>query len=314
MLNCVLIYGKHSNQTRMRVDFKSIIYVIIPISLSTCTRSNGTLNIGFIAYFMTQYCVKHMRSQRALISRLLQGIKSGVILVLTIFASLVPFILVQVYDYFQFCTDFEHKLPDFLVNYAESNNLILPGMALQYKQTWCFKQIPLAYSYIQEHYWNVGFLKYFEIKQIPNFMLALPIVMFILLNSINFILLHKEFCINLGIFKWKFNKLRTFAKQKTDYAFKPEMFVFIVHAVFLVVFCVFCIHVQVTTRMICSASPVVYWFGAYWFEKVKEPDDSLYCIFLFNRNKNRKQKYLMYYFLIYFFIGTALFCNFLPWT
>ena len=33
---------------------------------------------------------------------------------------------------------------------------------------WCDKLIPLPYSYIQDSYWNLGFLRYFELKQIPN--------------------------------------------------------------------------------------------------------------------------------------------------
>ena len=42
---------------------------------------------------------------------------------------------------------------------------------------WSDKLIPLPYSYIQDSYWNVGFLRYFELKQIPNFLLAASMIL-----------------------------------------------------------------------------------------------------------------------------------------
>ena len=42
---------------------------------------------------------------------------------------------------------------------------------------WCDKLIPLPYSYIQDSYWNVRLLRYFELKQIPNFLLAAPMIL-----------------------------------------------------------------------------------------------------------------------------------------
>jgi hypothetical protein len=41
---------------------------------------------------------------------------------------------------------------------------------------WCHDVIPLAYSAVQRNFWNVGFLRYYSVNQIPNFALTIPII------------------------------------------------------------------------------------------------------------------------------------------
>ena len=44
------------------------------------------------------------------------------------------------------------------------------------ERPWCATRVPVLYSFVQEFYWNCGFLSYYEMKQLPNFLLAAPMV------------------------------------------------------------------------------------------------------------------------------------------
>ncbi|KAJ8077061.1 ER membrane glycoprotein subunit of the GPI transamidase complex-like protein [Marasmius tenuissimus] len=41
-------------------------------------------------------------------------------------------------------------------------------------EEWCSKTVPLIYSHTQSKYWDVGFLRYWTVAQIPNFAIAAP--------------------------------------------------------------------------------------------------------------------------------------------
>ena len=41
---------------------------------------------------------------------------------------------------------------------------------------WCENRIPSLFQYAQDHYWNVGFMKYWTPNNIPNFILASPLL------------------------------------------------------------------------------------------------------------------------------------------
>lgn len=262
----------------------------LPFGLGAVQRSNGILNLGFIVHEKMKQFFKFVMPDIVTKARHLDSFLLAPLLLTTsiiflisfigeIIVSITPFVMFQGYGYYKFCIVPEHNLPDFLVSYAETNDLRLPGTAslkhlVDHKDHWCNNSVPLAYSYIQDRYWNVGFLRYYHWKQIPNFLLAMPIVWIILTHAYRFVKQHPHLCYTFGLWEDEFytdpkvTEKFKFQMKQNKMKFAPGMFVYVVHVVFLTVFCTLCIHVQVTTRIITSASPILYWFTAYHFIKI----------------------------------------------
>lgn len=89
---------------------------------------------------------------------------------------------------------------------------------------WCDYTIPSLYSFAQSYYWNVGFLKYWSVNNIFNFVIASPML----------ILLYKSISSTRDL------KLKVIT---------------ILH----LILCVFFIHVQIVLR-ISSFIPITYWY------------------------------------------------------
>ncbi|THG22747.1 hypothetical protein TEA_022742 [Camellia sinensis var. sinensis] len=77
---------------------------------------------------------------------------------------------------------------------ARSNGVITADQM----RPWCKARVPLLYNYIQSHYWGVGFLRYFQLKQLPNFLLASPILSLALCSIIHYVKLQPEIFFSLG--------------------------------------------------------------------------------------------------------------------
>jgi phosphatidylinositol glycan class V len=48
---------------------------------------------------------------------------------------------------------------------------------------WCRRMVPSIFSWVQSHYWNVGFLRYWVLPNIPLFLLAIPMLAVLLLSG-----------------------------------------------------------------------------------------------------------------------------------
>ncbi|KAF4205921.1 hypothetical protein CNMCM5878_006475 [Aspergillus fumigatiaffinis] len=57
---------------------------------------------------------------------------------------------------------------DFCVNYPYTHD--------EEPRIWCRRTVPSIYSFVQDHYWNNGFLRYWTVSNIPLFALASPML------------------------------------------------------------------------------------------------------------------------------------------
>lgn len=268
----------HSQRNNLRAT-------LLPLALGIWCRSNGALNFGFIAYHIIRdACINRIKMFNALARVSIAAIVAGV-----------SFIIIQAYYYSLYCEGNDFEMNESVREYGNKHGLILAG---DRRPVWCSFDIPLSYSYLQNYYWNVGFLKYYELKQIPNFALATPILAMIIYHSIFHLLNNKDITICLGFSR----RIRNIQDA--------NQFVYVVHAFALSIFCVFFVHIQVSTRMLTSSSPYIYWICAQYF--LNENHANSWKAFLLP--KMIITKLIKAWFMGYFVIGTVLFSNFLPWT
>ncbi|RZC59316.1 hypothetical protein C5167_006619 [Papaver somniferum] len=104
----------------------------------------------------------------------------------------IPFIAFQAYGYHNLCR----------------------GIISDETRPWCKARVPFLYDFLQGHYctkiitflwWllrflsqGVGFLKYFQLKQLPNFLLASPILSLALCSIAYYVKLRPEIVFSLG--------------------------------------------------------------------------------------------------------------------
>ena len=175
----------------LKLENNRMFSASVLFGLACITRSNGILNIGYLLYKMIKLSrVKIFRQY------MFTDFNTSVITLwifvslyilpytLWLIISIIPFILYQYYSYALFCENsYKIDIPEHLHEYAEIKHLKIIG---EEASPWCYDTVPLAYSYIQKHYWDQGFLNYWELKQIPNFLLAVPVTVLSMSLAVSF--------------------------------------------------------------------------------------------------------------------------------
>ncbi|KAI8867732.1 mannosyltransferase [Ramicandelaber brevisporus] len=216
-------------------------------SLATSVRSNGLLLVGFFifdALFERTSSGASKYSHSSLAFKITRTIGNGVVLIVQILAVFAPFVAFQRFGFTQFCSTVD-------------------GSEVSIEQSpWCNARIPLLYSYVQDHYWDNGFLKYYKLKQLPNFLIAAPMLSISLLGLYRYAISDWTRFVSLGLQRHSVHQ--PFFRS----ALLPHMYLL----GFVSLWCALFMHVQVYIRFMTSY-PAVYWCTAYFVTtSIKQKD------------------------------------------
>ncbi|KAI1311329.1 hypothetical protein EDD11_003474 [Mortierella claussenii] len=242
---------------------KQYLLAAIIWSISGTARSNGILYVGFFIYDL----IVQINLQSSTLCKLKTMAKASFLCLITWTGCMA----VQAYGYFLYCSGASSGLE---------------------ARSWCHSALPSIYTFVQDFYWNVGFLRYYEIKQIPNFLMAAPMVTLSTLGILVYVVYDLPRAISLG------RTSRHTARDPSEAPFLSTItFPYIVLWAVLLLSAVTTMHIQIITRAF-SCLPPVYWFAAHQYERGA-----------FGAGWT---KTCTVFFVMYGLVGIILFANFFP--
>lgn len=200
-------------------------------ALSTGIRGNGIFWGVVFAADLLYYLFQSFR-KRKFPFRLIGSIIAGG----AILGS--AFIYIQWSAYTTFCTDNQTEL-----------------------RPWCEQQPPLIFTFVQKHYWNVGYLEYWTPNNIPNFGFATPTLTIMALSAV--------WALKLMIRGPVAQKARQSPRDVPSVSL--TLFPCVIVQLILLFGSLLMWHVQIVTR-IASCLPIINWYLAYLFTSAKLQD------------------------------------------
>ena len=146
--------SSQSNQQNWKYILAGLLF-----AAGSAARSNGLISAGYLVYSFLVEILQFLRDCKGnykTMNNLIQIATKTIFFTTGMILVLLPFVCFQYFAYNTYCVEDLHTKEE---------------------HHWCHKTLPNSYSYIQSHYWNVGPFRYFEPKQIPNFVLAFPSIL-----------------------------------------------------------------------------------------------------------------------------------------
>eukprot|EP00611_Tribonema_gayanum_P030198 TRINITY_DN8320_c0_g1_i1.p1 TRINITY_DN8320_c0_g1~~TRINITY_DN8320_c0_g1_i1.p1 ORF type:complete len:482 (+),score=100.99 TRINITY_DN8320_c0_g1_i1:86-1531(+) len=261
---------------------------------ATATRSNGVSVVLIFGVAKLHWLVDEAlktRSTRSGVVAALRFTAGALATVLQIALIISPYAAFQGYAYQKFCVAASSK-------------------ALQ-MHPWCLRTVPSLYAWVQERYWGVGLLRYYTVRNIPNFLLAAPVVA---VSAWGVMELWRRAAwtavietVHMVLTAMGLRSKPSFAAQQQAHGagrvLPPRASyaatAFAVHWGVLLCVAVLAMNVQVTTRFLAAACPPLHW-------RIGE---------LLAGTKGRLCKWFTGVWVVLFFVaGPVAHALFLPWT
>lgn len=271
---------------------------IVQLQSSICfmfaslTRSNGSVNCGFIIYYFISHLAKRYFTTTVSLFFMFRVSLWALFLNILIFS---PIFMFNVYGYFHFC-------------FYPAKETSIDNVTCFIAPSWCSAPVPSIYNHVQAHHWGLGLFAYYKFAKIPNFFLASPVVTLSFYSLYLYFIQQRRNIFHLGLLS---DEKRIISKF--EFASR-NIFPFLFHLLFLVVFALMYMHIEVSTRLIFSSTPVLYWSVASFITCDLNAAKVQVFSFTVWPSLSIKSKICVSYFLSYFVIGVLLHSNFLPWT
>lgn len=324
------------------------------LAAATLTRSNGITAVGVLVlekvrwmaseanfFGAAQHETTEARTSSSAAARATNYVRSGVnpelfllhcrlaacavMSGLQAMVVMAPYFLVQLHAYLKFCGG---GVTEAAIEGAVGATAWTPSSS----HPWCAWRVPSLYAHVQSTYWSVGLFKYYQWKQIPNFLLAAPVLALTAHGVARFFLaqcverdradlrLQAGRAVTSEVMRGQRQRLLPFVLGRTvEVFFGPGLLpqaasepferaraaALILQWGFLGVFAALCMNVQVATRFLAASCPPLHWWTATLLFPARSPGTPAHGVL---------RRSLLWYMTLFFVVGPVLHANFLPWT
>lgn len=188
--------------------------------------------------------------------------------------------------------------PFFIFQYFAYVKLCIEG-PVEGASPWCQRQIPVVYSYVQSEYWGCGLFTFYTPNEKIPYLISAPLILF----SFNGIISYAKFDLSrffsIGLLQRKPSTLVKWTKppqgrKDTEGYFQLSILPHIYLWLVLVLYDLVYMHLAVILRFLTSM-PALYWFASH--------------VIL---SRSSKSHAVVYYWLLYGVVSTALFATYFP--